>query len=425
MTVNLPFVMDFVIYLTNRCNLACEMCSQYGEGYKENAHKELTITEWKKFFREIADTNPKPKIILMGGEPLLYKDFDSFIDILKNYNFPLHIVTNATLLNKHLEALKDSGATITISLDALNEKHDKIRGKQGTFDKVINNIKIANQLQKKGANFKLFINSVLLPDNIDELSNFVEYMQQFNIEQFVFQHLQFATPKLQEKTNSEWENLLGCKFDGDNFTTKKQYQLTEEYIQKIKENLEKVSNICKKEAFVFPCLNNNEIKNYYLDKDLNSIRPYLTCTTPWLNAFISPDGNVSNCIGNQIGNLKENNFWSLWNNEKANRIRTALCHSGSFDFCKKCCNFYKENFLLAPNGEIIIGNKTLLLPSELNYIKACSDGVFILDKNSQTESDKIPVIPIEIYSQEQLNEIKKKETIINYFKDIKGVKNEN
>ena len=425
MTINLPFVMDFIIYLTNRCNLACEMCSQYGDNFKENSPQELSLDDWKKFLQSVSDTNPKPKIILMGGEPFLYKDFDKLFQMLQDFGFPVHIVTNGTLLDKHLEVLANSDVTITISIDGIEEKHDKIRGKQGTFKKVIENIKLANKMQENGAEFKLFVNSVILPDNVNELSNFVEYMQQFNIEQFVFQHLQFSSREMNSKTNIEWKENVGCEFSNENFLTKKSYSLTPKYTQQIKENLDEAARVCKKEAFVFPYLDDKEMENYYLDKNLDKIRPYYTCTTPWMCAFISPDGYVSNCIQNTIGNIKNNDFWDLWNNDSANRIRNSLCKNGSFEFCKKCCNFYKSNFLLAPNNEININNKTLLLPAELNYMKACPEGVFVLDKTKISHDDKIPVIPVEVHSKKQLEEIKRNETIINYFSDIKGGSNEN
>lgn len=425
MTVNLPFVMDFIIYLTNRCNLACEMCSQYGENFKENAPKELSLDEWRGFLQDISDTNPKPKIILLGGEPLLYKDFDKFFKMLQGFELPVHIVTNGTLLDKHLEVLADSDVTITISIDALGEKHDKIRGKHGTFTKVIENIKLANQMQKKGAKFKLLINSVMLPDNVNALSEFIEYMQQFNIEQFVFQHLQFSSIEMNSKTNVIWKKDVGCEFSNENFLTKKSYKITPEYVQAIKENLAKAARVCKKETFVFPYLKDKEMDNYYFDKDLDKIRPYLTCTTPWLSVFISPDGYVSNCIQNTIGNIKENDFWTLWNNENANKIRNALCKNGSFEFCKKCCNFYKSNFLLAPNCEIKVKDKMLVLPSELNYLKPSPEGVFVLDKTREVYDNKIPVLPLEVHSAKQLEEIKRDETIINYFSDINGGNDEN
>lgn len=424
MTVNLPFVMNFVIYLTNRCNLACKMCSQYGQNYKENAPKELNISDWEKFFVEISDTNPKPKIILIGGEPLLYKDFKALLKLLEKYNLPVHIVTNGTLLDKYTDILSTIDATITISIDGLHEKHDEIRGKKGTFDKVISNIKLINKMQEQGAKVKLLLNTVILPDNVDDLAKFVEYMQQFNIEQFVFQHLQFSTSKMEKETCQLWQRLMHTEFDGAFFSTKEQYLIDKNYVEKIKRSIDSIAEVCEKEAFVFPYLNDSEMENYYLDKNLDKIRPYLTCTTPWLNAFIGPEGTVSNCIGNPIGNIQENDFWTLWNNEKANKMRNALCQNGALDLCKKCCNFYKENFLLAPNGEITIGDKVLVLPSELNYLKSSPEGVFVLDKVRNIVGNRIPVLPLEVYSKEHLRMIKEKETIVKFFSDIKGEGNE-
>lgn len=415
--------MEFIVYLTNRCNLCCEMCTQYGENFKENSPREMSIDEWDKFFRSIADVYPKPKIILIGGEPFLYKDFDILFEKLQKYGFFVHIVTNGTLLDKHLDVLFNAETAITISLDGLGDVHDKIRGKQGTFNKVIENIKKANKLQKAGAKFKLLINSVILPDNVDKMADFVSYIQQFNIEQIVFQHLQFSSEEYNYKTNIEWQKKLGCEFK-NNFITKKVYNINEDYIEKIKKSMKILEKVCQVETFVFPYLTDSEMTKYYLEKNLDEIRPYLTCTTPWLYAFVGPDGYVSNCIENTIGNIKENDFWELWNNEKANKIRQVLCENGSFDFCKKCCNFYKENFLLAKNGKIRLNDKVLSLPSELNYLKPSPDGVFVLDKSRIPDNGEIPVYPMEIFSSRTKELIEKNETIIGYFKEIKGEKYE-
>ena len=243
MVINLPFVMNFIVYLTNRCNLACKMCSQYGQNYKENAPKELDICDWENFFAEISDTNPKPKIILIGGEPLLYKDFKGIIELLRKYELTVHIVTNGTLLDKYADILSTVDATITISLDALNEKHDEIRGKKGTFDKVISNIKLINKMQEQGAKVKLLLNTVILPDNVDDLAKFVEYMQQFNIEQFVFQHLQFSTPKMEKETCQIWQNLMGTDFDGAFFSTKENYLTDKIYVEKIKRSIDSIAEV--------------------------------------------------------------------------------------------------------------------------------------------------------------------------------------
>ena len=85
MTIELPFQMEFIINLTFRCNLRCKMCTQYGENYKEQAMGELEIEDWMNFLEEIKDVNPKPKLILMGGEPFLYKHFEQIFTTANLY----------------------------------------------------------------------------------------------------------------------------------------------------------------------------------------------------------------------------------------------------------------------------------------------------------------------------------------------------
>lgn len=419
MSLNLPFVMEFVVYLTNRCNLRCEMCSQYGDNFKEFAGKELSFEEWKPFFDSLSDVTPKPKIILMGGEPLLYKEFDKILEYLNNNDFSIHIVTNGVFLDKHKEAIsKCKNITITVSIDGLENTHDSIRRVKGTFKKAINNIALFEKERKNNFNLKIFINSVLLPDNIKESANFLEFIQTQSIDQIVFQHLQFLTQEQNEKANKEWQARLNGHF-ANNFITNKQYLINKDYINELKASINSLSDVCRKETFIFPYLDDNEINKYYLGKDLETIRPNYRCTTPWLTAFISPEGNVSNCIENTIGNITEENFWDIWNNEKASFFRQNLCEDGNFSVCSRCCNFYKSNFLYAKNAKVKVRGKEINLPSELNFIKPAPNGVFILDKTKSTEYD-LCAIPQEIHSQEMLEDIKKHHTILGFFSEIEN-----
>ena len=419
MTLNLPFVMEFVVYLTNRCNLRCEMCSQYGENFKEFACPDLPVEEWKKFFDTISDVNPKPKIILMGGEPLLYKDFDTIIDYLNNLGFYIQIVTNGTLLDKHLEAVsKCKNITVTFSIDGLEETHDKIRGVKGTFKKAIENIRKLNEIKKKNPNIYIYVNSVLLPDNIDETDKFIQTIQKEKVDQIVFQHLQFATEKLNELSRTEWENCLHQPY-GECFTTKKQYKIDKTYTDKLKNLFKKIAPVCNVDTFIFPYLHDDEIEKYYFEQDLKTIRTYMRCTTPWLTAFVSANGDVSNCIENTIGNITQEDFWSLWNNAKANKMRHVLCENGNFALCAKCCNFYKNCFLYAPNGRIKANGQEYIMPNELNYMQQSKDGVLILDKSKSTKTE-IHAYPLEVHSEKMLEEIKKHETILCHFNEIES-----
>ena len=129
----------------------------------------------------------------------------------------------------------------------------------------------------------------------------------------------------------------------------------------------------------------------------------MICTTPWTTPTINPNGDVSNCIGNTIGNIKEDNFWDIWNNEKAQNLRDCLVKNGKFTICTKCCNFYKGTFIPASDCKITINNTKLCLPDELNYLQSSKCVAFI---------KYIPAIPVNIHHQEMLEMLKEEYEII-------------
>ena len=420
MGIELPFEMEFILSLTYRCNLNCSMCTQYGDGFKQHAPADMTVEQWEKFFESVSDVNPKPKMLLMGGEPLLYKDFEKLFDLTQKHGFNVQIVTNGVLLDRYLEQISKTDTTITISLDGFEKTHDSIRNKQGTFKKVMENIDKIDAYQKAGSKIELCINCVMLPDNVDELIEFLKFIQQKNIKTITFQHLQFSCEELNEHTNLQWQQRLNKNYAGGLIPPKK-YKIDKEHVKKLIRTINGFKEVCQTTAYVFPALEGEEIENYYLDKDLDSIRAGRICTTPWVNPTIHSNGDVSNCIGNIIGNINKEDFWTLWNNEKANNLRHSLCKNGKFTICAKCCNFYKGNFIYAPGSLLNVNNKLLSLPDEINYIKSSKNGVFILDKyTDKTVKNATPVIPVETFTTASMKTLQNTETIIAQFSELKG-----
>ena len=138
----------------------------------------------------------------------------------------------------------------------------------------------------------------------------------------------------------------------------------------------------------------------------------MICTTPWTTPTINPNGDVSNCIGNTIGNIKEDGFWNLWNNEKAQNLRDSLVENGKFTICTKCCNFYKGTFIPAPDCRLIVNGIKLSLPSELNYLKSSKCVAFVKDNDREQIDEYIPVMPMNVHHQEALNMLKQEYEII-------------
>lgn len=412
MTIDLPFQIEFIVNLTFRCNLRCKMCTQYGENYKEQAMDEIDIEDWVVFLDEIKDVNPKPKIILMGGEPFLYRYFSEFFNKAYSNGLKIHIVTNGYYLDKFIPLLEDCDINITVSIDGLFDTHDNIRGKKGLFEKVRENIELIDKLQKQGSKIKLRLNHVMLPENIDNIFEFYKFFNKYNIDTFTFQHIQSSDDKLNQITQKQWKERLNQDYCMG-LIPKENYKLDKTFALKVKNSLDNFKNHCtENNCFAFPALEDDELEDYYTNNNLDNLRKNMICTIPWTTPTINPNGDVSNCISNIIGNIKKESFWDIWNNEKAQNLRDSLVRYGKYTICTKCCNFYKGNFICAPNCKIEINNIKMRLPDELNYIQSTKKVAFIKERNSKKEDEYIPAQAVNIHSKQMLDMIKKTNEVI-------------
>lgn len=122
---------DMRISVTDRCNFRCTYCMPrdiFGSDYRFMPQNQLlNFAEITRLAR-IAVGLGIEKIRLTGGEPLLRKDLHILVGMLAQLTTPtgkpveLTLTTNATLLAKKAQVLKDAGLhRVTVSLDALDE----------------------------------------------------------------------------------------------------------------------------------------------------------------------------------------------------------------------------------------------------------------------------------------------------------------
>lgn len=154
------------LLITNRCNLKCFYC------YVDAEHRKAQDIEIKKLF-ELIDTLYRKGtrlIVLLGGEPLLYKRIGDVIRYIKKKRMVCEIITNGYFVKNHIDALAMCDS-VCVSLDGDEEANDRNRGK-GSYKKGVEAIKL---LRKKKVPVR--IKAVLTKNNInalDYLSHYVE-----------------------------------------------------------------------------------------------------------------------------------------------------------------------------------------------------------------------------------------------------------
>jgi cyclic pyranopterin phosphate synthase len=125
---------DYVrLSVTDKCNLRCFYCMPEGfRGFEEPAHW-LRFDEIERVIRAFAELGVS-RVRLTGGEPLVRKELSSLAAGL--HALPgvddLSLSTNATLLARHAESLRNAGISrINVSLDTLEpERFTQITGGQ-------------------------------------------------------------------------------------------------------------------------------------------------------------------------------------------------------------------------------------------------------------------------------------------------------
>ena len=106
---------QWVVYLTARCNFACDYCIQKGQivpGQKRrpwSRYDELAGKEWVAAFNAMP-TRPEHTLILTGGEPTIHRDFYYIATHLDGYK--LDLTSNLSFdIDEFIGAMRSAGRT--------------------------------------------------------------------------------------------------------------------------------------------------------------------------------------------------------------------------------------------------------------------------------------------------------------------------
>lgn len=333
------------LVLTYRCNLRCKMCGQWGEKgrtkefSKDLIYKELNYEEYKIIIDDVAKY--KPKVMLIGGEPLLYRDWEKLANYIKSKRLLTEITTNGILLKENAEKLLIFD-TINISLDGPEEINDEIRGINGGFLKVMEGIKEMENLKRKRNFKKPYVNicCTISSYNYTHLSSLVEEILKENIEisLLLFQHLEFVEENTLQENKILWREKFSEESDYWRCLCQKENIIDGEKLFQEISRIKKIKTEKIKFILFEPDFKKEELISFYKDKQLKKLKE--KCLAPWQEIFIYPEGNVWTCPGLVMGNIKSEPLSSIWNGEKYRNLRRVLNQIKIFPVCKSCANHW-------------------------------------------------------------------------------------
>ncbi|RJO63719.1 MAG: radical SAM protein [Candidatus Omnitrophota bacterium] len=182
----LPKPKFMVLFLSFRCNLKCTMCYCWVKGERA---PELSLEGISTICKDSLLNKNVEIINITGGEPTLRFDLDQIIRLITTYFHQLRridISTNGVdtqtitdTVERALAVLLPAGVELTanISIDGLEETHEKVRGQAGIFRNIAQTIEALKELMLLYPNFKVGLNMTVSRLNVHALEQVRNFAQ--------------------------------------------------------------------------------------------------------------------------------------------------------------------------------------------------------------------------------------------------------
>ncbi len=121
--------------LTLACDMHCRHCGSSAGAPRPN---ELDGDEAKRLVEDLAELGCK-KVTLGGGEPTLHPDWSSIASDLVSHGVRTNLISNGwSWTSDHARQALDAGMhNVAFSLDGLEDTHDEVRSRSGSFGRVV------------------------------------------------------------------------------------------------------------------------------------------------------------------------------------------------------------------------------------------------------------------------------------------------
>lgn len=321
-----------LIEITFKCNLRCQMCGVWSDK-DPRWQNELSEDEWIDVIDNLADYGCE-RVYLSGGEPTILPGFGRIIKRAKEHGMDVSFNTNGTCLSQWIPDICSSVDTVYVSVDAPDERHDKIRGIDGTFEKTIDSIRqLIDYKQKNGFSKPLVhMATVLSSSNADCICSMVKLADDLGIDIISLRYLS-ATPL---------KAIQGSVLDGKRVTTDRYAAVDGEKLYVDDEGLKLIrkgfNNIPEtKKTWVLA----DPTKSLPDESFTTGIFPIKRCVNVSNVLMVMPDGETTVCphiAGYTMGNVRNKSIREIWESDERKRLKNHL-NEQLFPICLNCSYF--------------------------------------------------------------------------------------
>lgn len=322
--------MDSMGFITYRCTSRCQTCNIWKRNV-DPEREELKKDEWITVLSRLKQYGIR-SFEVFGGDALLRKDV--VLDILnycKDNGINTYFPTNANLCDRDtVKQIIDAGLnTVYLSIDDVGDMHDKVRGVDGTFSRVMQALEYFAEERGSGSFPKIIICTTISNLNYKNFPELLKLLEQFPIDAVYPRPLGEFT-----KTNIQNSEINGC-FPEPYFASSdgNTHLMSIEELNGMKKMFQGIKNGNQKLYVNF--------RSFYETKDntfLTGEYEFKHCHIATTFVTVNPNGDVVPCPSFRsyvIGNLLKQPLEEIWGNSK-HRDFVKLQKNKQIPICRNC-----------------------------------------------------------------------------------------
>lgn len=343
--------------LTNRCDLRCRHCYQWGEdGY----HHDLDAAERGGdldlgIIAGVLEATRagRANVYLWGGEPLLYRQWDALVDLLLAEERWTSICTNATLVERRFPSLLrlSERLELVVALDGFEADHDHLRG-AGSHARTLSALRRLVDAKAAGAyRGEITVNCVLADSLIGRVAELVASLDRLGVDTVYLSFPWFVSAATATAMDAHvaahlpWLALrnVGTRPSWHAYT----FHLSAELADRLRADMAEVAQLVGRSPKRLKVRYNPELGDDDLDAFLaGSDRPAggrTRCGALASRLDVFPNGDVVTCKffpETTVGNLNRSSLAEVWNGRGYERMRAAVATCGLMPVCAKCNLLY-------------------------------------------------------------------------------------
>jgi len=328
----LPKVISYSV--TWRCDARCKMCDNpLIASSLKNEDEELSADEIRDIFQDTA-LQQADLIRFTGGEPFLKKDLTEIAKAIHDNTRDaiFYVTTNGSRTERIIEFIKEVSCHgvnlhMQVSLDAVGELHDRIRGTTGLYDKALRTLEAMRELRDK-YHFFAGINQTILKENFDQLAKVRDLSKDMGFGYkfaIAYQYHENSRPPSPAQARSQFS------YHGD-FSTAELEGLYEEQ-KRLNSSEGKWRHDRRYVSSHLWQLSELYLYRGGMNRILHHVEyPKPTCMAMFAYFRLFPNGDVVPCtlMSEPAGNVRHQTFSDIWYSARASEIRDQV------KLCKGC-----------------------------------------------------------------------------------------